>query len=97
MERNIGSVPLLVIFPNLQHVETTTIGRIIAAPKLLLDHLSHSLGGPDLSTKAEDFASFANLFLLPKTTLTKWTTRIKMTAPTKELTSATCVPGTLTS
>jgi hypothetical protein len=38
--------------------ETTAMSRMIAHPELLLDHRSHPLRGPDLSTEAERFGSF---------------------------------------
>jgi hypothetical protein len=38
--------------------EAATTVWTIADPKLLLDHRSHQRGGPDLSTKTEDFGSF---------------------------------------
>src|SRR5258707_15556658 len=39
--------------------ETTTMSWMIADPKRLLDHRSHPLSGPDLSTETERFGSFA--------------------------------------
>jgi hypothetical protein len=39
--------------------EATTVRWMIADSKRLLDHLSHTLRGPDLSTEAECFGSFA--------------------------------------
>jgi hypothetical protein len=54
------------------------MGAMVTDAKLLLDHLSHPLGGPDLSSKAEGFGSLCQqcwqlcTLLLTQSRLSSW-------------------------